>query len=69
MSKDKMTPKDLKDFMNDQCKEIEKYKWCLGIQLHHDPLLDRSYNEICSEWINNFSIQYRKEWEEKHNIK
>lgn len=66
MSDKIMTPKELKDFMKDQCQEIEKYKWCLGVKLCHDPLLDKSYNDICDEWINNFSIQYRKEWEDKH---
>ena len=66
MSNMKMTPEDLKNFMKDQCLEIEKYKWNLGIKLSHDPLIDRSYNDICAEWISNFSIQYRQEWEGKH---
>ena len=69
MSNNKMTPKDFKDFMESQRQEIEKYKWCLGEKLHHDPLLDKSYNEICNEWISNFSSKYRKEWEERINNK
>ena len=60
----KMTTIELKEFLAAQCEEIMKYKWCLGIQLHHDPLLDKTMEDIGHEWIQLFARQYRIEWEE-----
>lgn len=56
----------LKKFLNDQKAEIEKYKWELGIQLCHDPLQDKSINEICVEWINEHAAEFRVQWENEH---
>ena len=50
------------EFLKAQIHEIEKYKWCLGVQLKHDPLLDRSYNDICMEWIRLYAAEFRKNW-------
>lgn len=64
----KMTQKEMEQFLRDQCKEIEKYKWCLGISLKHDPLQDRSLSEIGCEWVAKYAGQFRKEWVETHHI-
>jgi hypothetical protein len=45
-----------------EIKEMEKYKWCLGVQLQHDPLQDRSLNDIYTEWIEKYAAGFRKEW-------
>lgn len=61
----KMNSVELKEFLAAQCEEILKYKWCLGEQLHHDPLLDKTMEDIGHEWIQLFARRYREEWEEK----
>lgn len=58
--------KKLKKFLDDQKSEIEKYKWELGIKLCHDPLQDKSINEICFEWINAHAAEFREQWETKY---
>jgi hypothetical protein len=42
---------------------MERYKWYLGVQLQHDPLQDRSLNEIYCEWIAKYAADFRKFWE------
>jgi hypothetical protein len=49
-------------YLKAQIHEIEKYKWCLGVQLKRDPLLDRSYDDICLEWIRLYAAEFRKHW-------
>ena len=49
-------------YLKAQIREIEKYKWCLGVQLKRDPLLDRSYDDICLEWIRLYAAEFRKHW-------
>jgi hypothetical protein len=46
-----------------QIVEIQKYKWYLGEALRHDPLDDRSMNDICIEWIHKYAADFRKWWE------
>jgi hypothetical protein len=60
-----MTSEQLLDFLKLEIQEMEKYKWCLGVQIGHDPLNDRSIEEIYCEWINKNGEQFRK----KHEIK
>ena len=45
--------------------EMEKYKWCLGVHLQHDPLLDRSLNDIYCEWIDKYAADFRRDWENR----
>jgi len=45
-----------------QIQEIDKYKWCLGERIGHDPLHDRSYNEIAQEWIDRYAARFRTDW-------
>ena len=49
-------------YLKAQMQEIDKYKWCLGEKLKHDPLQDRSYDEICMEWIGMYAADFRKNW-------
>lgn len=46
-----------------QLEEIEKYRWYLGEQLGRDPLLDRTHNDICLEWIARHAAAFRAWWE------
>jgi hypothetical protein len=62
----KMMYEEFREFLQFQAKEIEKYKWCLGEQLQHDPLDDRPFYEIAQEWMNKFAKICRKEWEDTH---
>lgn len=50
-----------------EIKEMEKYKWCLGVQLQHDPLQDRSLDEIYCEWIVKYAPAFRDFWEERRH--
>jgi hypothetical protein len=56
---------DLLESLRAEIEEIEKYKWCLGERLGHDPLLDRSMNDICQEWISKYAADFRKWWQER----
>lgn len=61
-----MDNKDLKAKMIAEAQEIDKYKWCLGIALGHDPLNDKSLNEICKEWIDKNAKAFQVYWENTH---
>jgi hypothetical protein len=50
-----------------EIREMEKYKWCLGVQLQHDPLQDRSLNDIYTEWIDKYAAEFRKHWQNPKN--
>jgi hypothetical protein len=57
---------ELLESLRAEIEEIEKFKWCLGERIGHDPLLDRSMNDICQEWISQYAADFRKWW---HNNK
>jgi len=59
---------DILKSLDAEILEMEKYKWCLGVQLQHDPLQDHSLNEIYCEWIDKYAAEFRKQWEDKNNI-
>lgn len=50
-----------------EIREMEKYKWCLGVELRHDPLKDRSLNEIYCEWIDKYAAGFRRDWDKNKN--
>lgn len=56
---------DIKKSIQAEILEMEKYKWYLGVQLQHDPLQDRSLNDIYCEWIDKYAADFRKFWEGK----
>jgi len=60
---------DLLESLRAEIKEIEKFKWYLGERLGHDPLNDRSMNDICEEWINNYAADFRKWWQQEQKKK
>ena len=39
--------KEMEETIKAEIEEIEKYKWYLGEHIGHDPLMDKSLNEIC----------------------
>ncbi len=55
--------KEMEETIKAEIDEIEKYKWYLGERIGHDPLNDRSMNEICKEWIERHALQFRQHWE------
>ena len=58
---------DIRASIEAEIREMEKYKWYLGIQLQHDPLQDRSLNDIYCEWIDKYTADFRKFWEGNNN--
>lgn len=53
------------DCLKAEIQEIDKYKWCLGVALKHDPLQDRTLNEIAMEWIQKYAADFREYWNRK----
>jgi len=62
----KMSPDEFREFMASQCKEIDTYKWGLGERLNHDPLQDRTLDDIGIEWITKYAAAHRESWEHEH---
>jgi len=60
---DGMSRDEMKLYASMQIQEIERYKWCLGVQLGHDPLRDRELNAIAMEWIDHYAAGFRAEYE------
>jgi hypothetical protein len=58
---------DLLETIRAEINEIEKFKWYLGERLGHDPLQDRSMNDICEEWIAKYAADFRKWWQQREN--
>jgi hypothetical protein len=56
---------DLLEAIRAEISEIEKFKWYLGERLGHDPLRDRSMNDICQEWITKYAADFRKWWQQQ----
>jgi hypothetical protein len=65
-STQKSSEEEIKKSVEAEILEMEKYKWNLGVQLRHDPLQDRSLNDIYCEWIDKYAADFRKFWEEKN---
>jgi hypothetical protein len=65
---DSYTEREIRESALAQRTEMEKYQWCLGVQLGRDPLLDRTQNEIFIEWILLYAADFRAWWEvnERH---
>ena len=63
----RMSDDEIRRCAEEEIREMEKYKWYLGIQLNHDPLQDRSLNDIYCEWIDKYAADFRKYWEKRKN--
>jgi hypothetical protein len=59
----KSSDDDIRRSIEAEIQEMEKYKWCLGVELRHDPLNDRSLNDIYTEWIDKYAAGFRKGWD------
>ena len=55
----------LRELFQAEREQIDAFKWLLGVQLGHDPLLDRSMNEIAEEWITKHVVAFRAWWDEQ----
>jgi hypothetical protein len=58
-----VSAKEMEETIKAEIEEIEKYKWYLGEHIGHDPLMDKSLNEICKEWIQQNARSFREHWE------
>jgi hypothetical protein len=56
---------EIKKTLEAEIQEMEKYKWYLGERLRHDPLQDRSLNDIYCEWIEKYASDFRRDWDKK----
>jgi len=54
------------EYLNAQLEEIYIYKWCLGIEMHKDPLEEYTLNDICIMWITNNASSFRNNWINEH---
>ncbi len=52
----------LREFIKAELAEMEKFRWRLGKKIGHDPLNDRSLNEIYGEWIIKYSEAFKNWW-------
>jgi hypothetical protein len=59
------TEQEMRACIAAEIDEIQRYKWYLGERLRHDPLLDRSMDDICREWIDKYAAEFRKTWESR----
>jgi hypothetical protein len=55
----------LRELLRAEREQIDIFKWNLGVQLGHDPLLDRSMTEIAEEWITKHVVAFRAWWDEQ----
>jgi hypothetical protein len=55
-----MTKEQFKQFMDDQIKEIERYKWCESEKAKRD-----LGSECCLDWINKFAKKFKDDYFEK----
>jgi hypothetical protein len=60
-----VTDQEMRACIAAEIDEIQRYKWYLGERLRHDPLLDRSMDDICKEWIDKYAAEFRKTWESR----
>jgi hypothetical protein len=60
-----MSAHEIQRSLEAEIREMEKYKWYLGEKLQHDPLQDRSLNDIYCEWIDKYASDFRRDWEKK----
>ena len=58
---------EIRNCVQAEITEMEKYKWYLGERLKHDPLQDRSLNDIYCEWIEKYAADFRRYWERRKN--
>lgn len=53
--------------MQAQTEEIQKFIWCLGVEIGHDPRQEHSDSELGLMWVSqyagDFSRAHRKEYE------
>jgi hypothetical protein len=64
-----MSRDEMRLYASMQLQEIDKYKWCLGERLGHDPLQDRELNAIAKEWIDNYAAGFRNEYESRQRLR
>jgi len=53
-------------YLDAQIDEMNKYKWCLGEQLHRDPLELYTLDEIFCMWIDQNAEVFRENWVQSH---
>lgn len=51
---------DLEKYLAAQREEIEKFIWCLGTEIGHNPREDKTESELGCEWINNYAGDFAK---------
>jgi len=56
----------LKEYLNAQIEEVYKFKWCMGEEMHRDPLEEFTLNDIFIMWIHINASRFRVEWIQTH---
>jgi len=58
-----ITREEMRQFAAMQVAEIDRHKYLLGTRLGHDPLQDRTMNDIAREWITTYGAGFRAYWQ------
>ena len=56
----------LHNYLDAQIEEVYRYKWCMGIQMHRDPLDEFTINDIFVMWIQDNARNFRAMWITEH---
>jgi len=62
---------NLTAYMDAQRAEIDKFIWCMGVEIGHDPRSDYSESELGCMWVTlyagEFAATHRGEYEQAHS--
>jgi len=61
---------NLTAYLAAQRAEIDKFIWCMGVEIGHDPRADYSESELGCMWVTlyayDFAIAHRRKYEQAH---
>jgi hypothetical protein len=63
-----MSRDELRAFAKAQIQEMERHLCRLQAESGYDPLKEKSLNEICTEWAQRHSAQFRQGWTTQQNL-
>jgi len=59
---------NLEKYLEAQREEIEKFIWCKGTEIGHDPKEDKSEDQWGIEWINTYAEDFSKDHKKEYEI-
>lgn len=49
---------NLKAYMQAQAEEIQKFIWCMGVEIGHDPRQEHSESELGCLWVSKYAVEF-----------